>query len=122
MKSIFKGVLYAVIATLGLVLVFALVIKWANLENGIIKPIVQVIKVLCILFGVGIALKNINRAGWLVGAAVGVLYMVFAFLIFSCIDGNWEIGITTLNDLLFAAAAGVVSAFLLRMRSKNIEA
>lgn len=120
-KSIFKGVMYAVIATLLFVLLFALIIKWANLGNGVIKPVMQVIKVVCIFFGVAIALRKAKNKGWLYGGLIGILYMVFTFLIFSLLDGSFTIGLTALSDLLFQTVVGVVSAFLLRLRNKDVE-
>lgn len=120
-KSIFKGVMYAVIATLLFVLLFALIIKWANLGNGVIKPVMQVIKVVCIFLGVAIALRKAKSKGWLYGGLIGILYMVFTFLIFSFLDGSFTVGLAALSDLLFQTVVGVVSAFLLRLRNKDVE-
>lgn len=120
-KSIFKGVMYAVVATLLFVLLFALIIKWANLGNGVIRPVMQVIKVVCIFIGVAIALRKAKKFGWLYGGLIGILYMVLTFLIFSLLDGNFTIGWAALSDLLFQTLVGVVSAVLLRMRNKDVE-
>ena len=121
-KSIFKGVLYAVSATLILVLAFAMIIQLTKMDAGAIKPVVQVVKVVCIFLGVAVALKNATKLGWLWGGVVGILYTIFAFLIFAIIDGNFVVDLRALNDLLFATAAGVISAFVIRMRGKEIEA
>ena len=120
-KSIFKGVMYAVISTLLFVLLFALIIKWANLGNAVIKPIMQVVKVLGIFLGVAIALRKAKSKGWLWGGLVGILYMVFTFLIFSLLDGNFQVGLGALSDLLFQTLVGVVSAVVLRLRNKDVE-
>lgn len=120
-KSIFKGVMYAVIGTLLFVLLFALIIKWANLSNAVIKPIMQVVKVLGIFLGVAIALRKAKSKGWLWGGLVGILYMVFTFLIFSLLDGNFQVGLGALSDLLFQTLVGVVSAVVLRLRNKDVE-
>ncbi len=120
-KSIFKGVIYAVVLTLILVLVFAMVIKWANLDDTIIKPVMQVIKVLCIFMGTRITIKNATNMGWMYGGIVGMLYMMFTFIIFSLVDGNFVIGFMAINDLIFQTVAGVMSAFLIRMRNKDVQ-
>lgn len=120
-KSIFKGVMYAVISTLLFVLLFALIIKWANLGNVVIRPVMQVVKVLGIFLGVAIALRKAKSKGWLWGGLVGILYMVFTCLIFSLLDGNFQIGFGALSDLLFQTLVGVVSAVILRMRNKDVE-
>ncbi len=120
-KSVFKGVMYAVISTLLFVLLFALIIKWANLGNVVIRPVMQVVKVLGIFLGVAIALRKAKSKGWLCGGLVGILYMVFTCLIFSLLDGNFQIGFGALSDLLFQTLVGVVSAVILRMRNKDVE-
>jgi putative membrane protein (TIGR04086 family) len=121
LKRLFKGVLWAVVLTLVLVLGFAFIIRQSNLDDIVIKPVVQGIKVLCILIGVGITLRKSHGRGWLWGGIVGVLYTVCAFLVFSCIDGNFVVDISALNDLIFAIAIGIISAMLLRGRTKDIE-
>jgi putative membrane protein (TIGR04086 family) len=122
LKKLFKGLLWSMILTLGFVLIFAFIIKQANLGDAVIKPVVQVIKVVCILVGVGITIRNTGGKGWLWGGIVGVLYTVFAFCIFSAIDGSFEVNLSALNDLVFAMIIGVISAMLFRGRIKNIEA
>jgi putative membrane protein (TIGR04086 family) len=120
LKKLCKGLLWSVALTLGLVLVFALIIRQANLDDSVIKPVVQCIKVFCILIGVGITIRNTTGRGWLWGGIVGILYTVLAFCIFSAIDGSFVIDISALNDLVFAAIIGVISAMLLRGRNRNI--
>jgi putative membrane protein (TIGR04086 family) len=120
LKRLFKGVLWSITLTLGLVLGFAAVVRAANLNNDIIKPVVQGIKVLAILIGVGITIRNTSGRGWLWGGIVGVLYTVFAFCIFAAIDGTFQVDISALNDLVFAIIIGIISAMLLHGRNKNI--
>jgi putative membrane protein (TIGR04086 family) len=122
LKRLFKGLLWAIVLTLVLVLAFAFIIRQSNLDDALIKPIVQGIKVLCILIGVGIAIKNTTGHGWLWGGIMGVLYTVFAFCIFSAIDGSFVVDLSALNDLVFAIIIGIISAMLFRGRIKEIDA
>ena len=120
-KSIFKGVLCAVVATLLFVLGFALMVQLAGIDNRVISPVMQIVKVICIFVAVLIALKPARSKGWLYGALVGLLYMVLTFLIFSMIDGRFNLGINALSDLLFQTLAGLVSGVILRLRNKDVE-
>ena len=120
-KSICKGVLCAVIVTLLFILGFALIVQLAGLDNNIISPVMQVVKVVCIFVAVAIAIKPAKSKGWLFGALVGLLYMVLTFLIFSLLDGKFTIGFTALSDLLFQTLVGLVSGVLLRLRNKDVE-
>jgi putative membrane protein (TIGR04086 family) len=120
MKQIMKGVLWATVITLVFVLTFAFIINAFSLGDGIIKPIIQVVKVLSIFIGVAISLKNAQKAGWLIGAFVGALYIIFAFCIFSAVDGKFALDLTALNDAIFSMAVGVISAIILRGRANKI--
>jgi len=121
LKKLFKGLLWSVALTLAFVLLFAFIIKQANLDDAIIKPVVQSIKVLCILIGVAITIKNTRCCGWLWGGIVGILYTVLVFCTFSAIDGTFVVDLSALNDLVFSTVGGVLSAMLLRGKNKNID-
>ena len=120
-KSMFKGVLCAVITTLLFVLVFAFIVQVAGLSNSVISPVMQVVKVLAIFVAVLIALKPARSKGWLYGGLVGIFYMVITFLIFSLLDGQFIVNLGALSDLLFETLVGVISAVLIRMRNKDVE-
>ena len=120
-KEIGKGVLYAVIVTLLFILSFSFIVQICGLANGVIKPVMQVVKVISIFIAVAIAIKSIKNQAWLFGGLIGLLYMVVTFLIFSMLDGKFVIDFTALSDLLFGVLAGVISAILLRLRNKDVE-
>ena len=120
-KSISKGVLCAVVATLLFVLGFALLVQLTGLSNNVIVPVMQVVKVICIFVAVAIAIKPAKSKGWLYGGLVGLLYMVLTSLIFALLDGQFQIGMRALSDLLFQVVVGVVSAVILRLRNKDVE-
>ena len=56
-KSICKGVLTAAVIKLLFILGFALVVQLAGLNNNVITPVMQVVKVICIFVAVAIAIK-----------------------------------------------------------------
>ncbi len=120
-KSICKGVLCAVIATLLFILGFALILQLTGLNNNVISPVMQIVKVVCIFMAVAIAIKPAKSKGWLFGALVGLLYMVLTFLIFALVDGNLNLGLNTFSDLVFQTLIGLISAVILRLRNKDVE-
>jgi putative membrane protein (TIGR04086 family) len=118
-KSLLKGILWAVVTSLVLVLALALVIQITGLADSLIKPIMQIIKVLSIFFGVMIALRSIEKRGWLFGALVGLVYTVLAFFIFSIMNSDFSITAGLIADMFFAIIIGAVSAFILRIGTRN---
>lgn len=106
-----KAIVIAVLLSLLLVLVAALVIKLCNLPTSAIPIINQVIKGVSILTGTLIALKS-KQNTWIKGIVIGVLYIALAYVIFSLLDGNFDFGLSLLNDIVLGSVTGMVSGIL----------
>lgn len=103
-----KGVLVSLLATLIGIFLFALVLRFVDLNTVVIKIVNQVIKILSVLFGVKVCLKCNKSKGLLKGAVVGVLYTVLSYLIFSLLVSSFSFGLNLVYDILFLGVAGVV--------------
>jgi len=110
-----RGTLFALVVTLVLVLVFALIVRMSGLSGITLNIISQIIKVVSIFVGVGICIRSFQKRGWLYGGIMGILYTAFAFFVFSIIGTNFDITVGFLYDMLFAIVVGVVSAMLLKI-------
>ena len=120
-RHVTRGTLYAIIASLVLVLALAGLLVTVPISDAVTKPIVQVIKVLSIFFGVMIALKHIDGRGWLFGGIVGLCYTVLAFFVFSILYNEFSITNGLLADMVFSIIIGALSAMLLKtMRTQAI--
>lgn len=120
-KAVIRGILHSVIVSLALVLLFSLVIVTTGISSDIIKPGAQIIKVLSILWGVIVALRHIEKRGWMFGALVGLLYTVVIFFIFSIIDTNFGITSGLFTEVLFACVIGALSAMIVKtLRGQSI--
>jgi len=120
-KAVIRGILHAVIVSLALVLLFALLLLFTGMPSSYIKPGVQIIKVLSIFWGVTVAIRHIEKRGWMFGALIGFLYTVAIFLIFSIIDTSFGIVSGLITDGLFACAIGTISAMILKtLRAQTV--
>ena len=108
--EVLKALIIAVILTLVLVLLAALVVKLFNIGDGVIPIINQVIKGVSILVSCLIAVKHTN--GWLKGIIVGILYIALSFVIFSLLDGKFSFGLNILNDVALGSITGLLSGIL----------
>lgn len=99
-----KGIVVAIIFSLGLVVLFAFILKWFSLPDNVISPVTFVIKCLSVVIGSLLAVKG--NKGLVKGVSFGSVYIVIAFLIFSMLSGSFSIGLSSLLDLLSAAACG----------------
>ena len=117
-NAVIRGILHAVILSLLLFLLFAALI-WMGLPSGFNKPGIEIIKAISIFWGVVVAIRHIERHGWLFGALVGLLYIVLIFFIFSIISPEFELISGLLTNILFACIVGAFSAMILKTLRAN---
>ena len=106
LKDTIRGVLLSLLFSLLLVLVFALIIRWADLNEKTIIPVNYAIKFLSLFLGVMIGFKN-RKNGILKGAIVGLIFILLTFLIFSAMNGFKDVKFNWL-DLAFLPLGGAI--------------
>ncbi|MGN1208563.1 MAG: TIGR04086 family membrane protein [Christensenellales bacterium] len=117
--TILKGAMNALIVSLLSILLFAFVIKLTSLNDGWIKPINQIIKILSILIGCIFAFKKDGERTLLKGAFIGVVYTILAFVLFSILNGKFEFSLSLIYDVLFGALLGVICAIICNIFRKK---
>ena len=106
--DIVKTVVVAILCSMILVLVFALVVKATDIDEKGIAYANQGIKIVSVLIGTLVGFKRGGSAGWLKGLISGLLYVFFSFLVFSLISGELSWSNLTWIDFLTSAAVGVI--------------
>lgn len=111
--SIFRGSFIAVSISLMLILLFALLIKFLNINENLIMPINQIIKIVSIFFGVFLTFNFFNKnKGFIKGFLIGIIYTILAYLIFSILAGKFSFTLTSLTDMLFGGIIGGLSGII----------
>lgn len=105
-----KAIGISIIFTLASVLLFALIIKLFNLDQGVIKPVNQFLKVISIFTGCFFCFRQ--GKGFLKGAFVGILVVLLTFFIFAIIAGSISFTSSFLIELLFGALIGGISGII----------
>ena len=108
-KTVIKGALIALSISLVSICVFAFLLRFFEISSDLIKPINQIIKIISVLFGTFMSLKNIKEMGLITGFFIGVLYSFLAFLIFSILNGSISFNPSLLNDILFGGISGAIA-------------
>lgn len=107
-----KGATVALIVSLVGILLFALLLKFVSISEGVIGPVNQVIKAISILVGTKVALKRTTNLGWLKGAILGLFYTLLAYLIFSFLSSSIVFDTTTLIDVMFGMVMGAICGII----------
>ncbi|MBO7526709.1 MAG: TIGR04086 family membrane protein [Clostridia bacterium] len=108
-KTVIKGALIALSISLVSICVFAFLLRFFEISADLIKPINQIIKIISVLIGTFMSLKNIKEMGLITGFFIGVLYSFLAFLIFSILNGSISFNPSLLNDILFVGISGAIA-------------
>ena len=112
--SIFRGAFIAVSISLMLILAFALIIKFLNINENWIMPINQIIKIVSIFIGTLFALNNGNKnKGFFKGFAIGIIYTILAYSVFSILAGEFSFSLTSITDMIFGGIIGGISGIII---------
>lgn len=99
--------LVSIIASLVLILFFALFIKWFNWGDSVITPANIVIKIISIAIGVLFVCRDGNK-GVLKGASLGFVYIILCFSVFSILNGTMVLNMALVYDLFLGVISGAV--------------
>lgn len=109
--DIVKSSLIAVVSSLVLILVFAIIIKFTGIEDKIILVINMIIKSLSVVIGILFGIKN-ARLGAIKGIASGLLFVVVTYVLFAIINLDGKIDLMMVIDSLIILAESLVSGII----------
>ena len=112
LKCLFKGAVLSLSLTIIGICVFAFLLRFINIPTDAIQPINQVIKYASIVVGTFIGLKKLNEMGLISGFLIGLIYTALAFVIFSLLNGGFNVQPSLINDLLFGGIAGAIAGIV----------
>jgi len=103
-----KALFVSLIITFASIILFAFIIKWAGLSDGVIAPVNLVIKGLSVFLGVYTLTKKSSR-GLIKGVVFAILYTIIAFIIFSCLAGTLILNLGLVTDFAFNILVGAIT-------------
>ena len=117
--NILKSSLIGVVGSILLVLLFAFVLKFVDLNSSTISLIDQIIKILSVAIAI-IVLNRLNGDGLLIkGLLTGAVYSILTFVIFSILNGGVNWGPAIFTDIIFSAVVGGICSILLNIIRKK---
>lgn len=109
---ILKGSLISIIATIVLLMIFAAVLTYSNINENSMPTVIIVVTVLCILVGSQITTSKIKRNGIVNGALVGAIYILALYLISSIISKDFSLNIYSIimmaTSILIGGIGGII--------------
>ena len=115
--QVIKSVGFALAFALLSAIVFASVLRFANLADKVIYPVNQTLKVLSAFLGAVFFIRG--EKGLVKGVATGLLFTALSYLTFSAIGGDFSLSWWIVVELGLAALTGVVCGALAVNWKKN---
>ncbi len=112
LKGAIKGALIAMVFTVAVVLLFALIIKETGMADETVAVIDQIIKIGGIIVASYFAIRGLAEKQWLVGGMAGILFVVLSYLVFSLVEGMFGNVALLFSDILMGLLIGLVFAII----------
>ena len=109
---IVKGSITAIIITLILLFIFAILLTYTKLQESVINPVVIVVTAISILIGSSISTLKIKKNGFLNGALVGIIYIVTIYFISSITGSEFACNINTIIMMASSVIAGMLGGII----------
>lgn len=109
---IIKGSVTAIILTLLLLLIFAIILTYTSLKESVINPVIIVISVISILIGSSISTLKISKNGLLNGGLVGIIYILTIYLLSSITSSGFGINLYSIIMMILSIIAGMIGGII----------
>ncbi len=110
-SDIFRSLLYGILLSFAVILIFAVFVKAFSLSESVIAPVNTGIKTFCILVSLLIGVKD-RQFGLLKGVIVGTIYILLSYLIFALLSGGFNNARLSPFDVLLGAMVGTIAGVI----------
>lgn len=117
--NILKAVLFAIVITLLCIVIFAVVLKFADLPISVVSYVNNGIKILALLFAILFVKKSNSEKLLIKSIFTGLIYAILTFLIFSIFNGGFSFNVSIIFDILYSVVVAIILAVILNVTSKK---
>ena len=111
-KKIIKGSVIAIIVTIISLIIFATLLTYTNISESTIKPVTIIITIISILIGSSLSMYKLKKNGIVNGAIVGIIYILFIYLLSSIIEGDFSLNVYSIIMILGSILSGAVGGII----------
>ena len=110
--KILKGTIISILFTLILLFIFSIILTYTSISENVIPPVIIVISAISILIGSSISSIKIKKNGFINGLFVGLIYMVFIYIISSIANTNFALSFTSIIMIISGIVAGIIGGIV----------
>lgn len=109
---IFKGDAIAIIFSIIVLTIFAILLTYTNIPESTITPVVLTITGVSILIGSTISTRKIKKNGLLYGGAVGLIYIILLYITSSISISGFSLSSGSFIMLVVGAITGMIGGII----------
>lgn len=109
---ILKGVLFSLICTFILLLIFSVILTYTNISEKVIEPVIIILTAISILIGSSIGNMKIKKNGIVNGALIGGIYLMAIYLISSIINTNFSLNTGSIIIIIAGMICGMIGGII----------
>ena len=107
-----KGSIIAIILSLILLTVYAILLSYTTISEGTMVPVIITITGISILIGSSISSMHIKKKGMLNGALVGLIYMLTLYILSSILLSSFELNMKSIIMILVGIVTGMIGGVI----------
>lgn len=110
--TILKGSLFAIIISIIGLLILSIILTYTNVKESIEVPVIIAIMAVSIIVGSIISSRKVKNKGILNGGLVGLIYIIFIYLLSSIFVTRFSINLNSIISILISIIAGVLGGII----------
>jgi len=110
--KILKGSLFSILTTLILLIIFAALLTYTNINENTIPAVIIIVTALSILIGSQITTSRIKKNGVINGMLIGMIYIIFLYIVSSIVTKNFSLNsysiIMSVASIIIGGIGGII--------------
>ncbi len=111
-KNICKGIVVAFITTTVMLLIFAILLTYTNINENTIDTVIIIITAVSILIGSSIGNLKIRKNGLLNGAVIGCSYIGIIYFISSILNWRFSLNLQSIIMIIVGMIFGILGGII----------
>ena len=107
-----KGAIISILLTIILLTIYAALLSFTNVSENTMVPVVLIITGISILIGSSISSINIKKQGMLNGGLVGLIYVLFIYIVSSTFLIGFEINFNSILMIAIGIVTGMIGGII----------
>lgn len=110
--KILKGSVISILLTIILLTIYAALLSFTSISENTMVPVILVITGISILIGSSLSSINIKSRGMLNGGLVGLIYILFIYILSSIFLSRFNVGINSILMILVGIVTGMIGGII----------